>query len=147
MFGILYSRESIILIYSMYKYVIIIILIMLICTMNSENNGYQLKIMKQIPTDNYESPEVTLYWFHRPSCPYCVEMKDAWRGVENHLTNTNIKTEKIDIGKSDNIRHAMLKNQYNVQSVPTIIKEYADGTHDKYDGARTTKDIIAWSKQ
>ena len=153
MFGKIYSRESLslILIYTMYKYVMIIILIMIICIMNAEDKRYQLKIIEQIPTDQYESPQspkVKLYWFHRPSCPYCVEMKDAWRDVENHLTSTNIKSEKIDIGKlSDNMRHAMFKKHYNVQTVPAIIKEYADGTYDKYDGARTTKDIISWSKQ
>ena len=81
-----------------------------------------------------------VYWFHRPGCPHCDNMEDEWAGVETKLQGS-IETKRIDISDP---KYAIIKKNFNIETVPQIIKIKSNGLRINYEGARKTKDILEW---
>ena len=88
--------------------------------------------------------KTTLYLFQRPDCPYCAKMEGQWNSVEQELKNSDIKVRNININESKN---AQIKEDFNISTVPHIVKHKPNGEKVVYTGARTKKDILKWVNQ
>jgi hypothetical protein len=84
---------------------------------------------------------IKVYWFHRPGCTHCDNMESEWEGVERILQGSCIETKRINTGES---KYASVKKNFNIDTVPQIIKIKPNGMRYKYEGKRTTDDIVAW---
>lgn len=80
----------------------------------------------------------TIWWFHRPSCGYCVKMSDEWDAFVA-LKPSYITTKKVDTAK-----HPRLAREYGVTTVPHIVKEKY-GRKSVYKGPRKADDFLRWS--
>lgn len=89
---------------------------------------------------NSKSP-LKVYWFHRPGCPHCDNMEDEWSGVEKSLQSSCIRVKRIN---TEEPKNAALKKNFNIDSVPQIIKIKSNGMRYKYEGERKTKNILEW---
>jgi thioredoxin-related protein len=128
----------------MYKVIAIIVLIVLIYSFNDNSQFASLQGSRLENSSNQNKPKLKVYWFHRPTCPYCVEMKDEWAGVEAKMRGSTVSTESINISEP---RHAAKKQQFQIDSVPTIIKVSPGGVRTEYNGDRNTGDIVKWISQ
>ena len=88
-----------------------------------------------------QTKDLTVYWFHKPNCKFCIEMEDEWKKVENNLLGSGIKYKRIDI---TNPKYKNLKDNFNIKTVPHIVKINADGTREIFKGDRKCNDIVAW---
>jgi thiol-disulfide isomerase/thioredoxin len=105
----------------MYEYLCIVILVVFIYYLWNNNNC-----------------KTRVYWMHKPKCPYCIKMKDSWNSVEKHYANSPIVTARaID---TTNKQH--ISDNFNVNGVPHIVKVLPSGMRYKYNGDRSTSDII-----
>jgi hypothetical protein len=69
-------------------------------------------------------------------------MKTDWESVENKLIGTSIKLISID---ANDPKHKKMYNNFNISTVPHIVKVFPDGTRCVYKGERKCDDIIGWS--
>ena len=84
---------------------------------------------------------VTVYFFQRPDCTYCNKMKDEWNEVTKSLRFSGISIKNIDI---NNPKHSKLHDNFEVKSVPHVVKLYPNGIRDIYNGDRNKYDILKW---
>ena len=82
---------------------------------------------------------MTVYWFHRPGCPHCVNMKDAWYNLKQQMPNHNLVS--IDTSLPQN---QALANKFGVNGVPHIVKVDSNGNKSVYKGNRSTADMKQW---
>jgi len=82
-----------------------------------------------------------LYVFYKDDDKLCNELLNEWKKVENVLNNKKQKHKKICV--SDPI-YTEWKSNYDIKSLPEIIKVRSDGFRIKYDGKRLSENIIAW---
>ncbi len=115
------------------KSVIVIILTILVFCMFRKNGGFRMAGRQQ------HSNHCSVMWFHRPSCGYCVKMKDEWEAFEGSAPS-NVHTMKIDTSDPAN---APLAKKFGVKSVPHIVK-VADGKAEVYSGERTVQGFMNW---
>lgn len=82
-----------------------------------------------------------VYIFYKNDNKLCDELLKEWDRVVIELNNKKIKNKKICI---DNPIYTEWEINYNIKSVPEIIKVRGDGFRIKYDGKRLSENIIAW---
>lgn len=109
------------------NYIIIIVFLIIIIyylfnELNSQNNDI---IYLFVDTNNILSKEI----------------EKEWCKVEEYLCEKKIKNKKIYL---DDPVYTEWKNNFNIKSVPEIIKVRCDGFRIKYNGKRISKNIIAW---
>jgi thiol-disulfide isomerase/thioredoxin len=85
------------------------------------------------------SGNTTVYWFYRPGCPHCDNMKGEWSKMKKSLPS---KYNVIDVNTSLP-ENQKLSQQYNVQGVPHIVKVSASG-QSVYNGKRTASEMKQW---
>jgi thioredoxin-related protein len=81
----------------------------------------------------------TIYWFHRPGCPHCENMKGAWKSLEQQMPNHNLVSVNTALPQNQ-----ALSAKYGVKGVPHIVKVDSSGNQSVYKGARTTADMKKW---
>jgi glutaredoxin len=81
----------------------------------------------------------TVYWFHRPGCPHCVNMKGAWESLVRQIPKHNLVSVNTALPQNK-----ALSNKYGVNGVPHIVKVDAHGNQSVYKGNRTTADMKNW---
>ena len=84
-----------------------------------------------------------IYYFYKPECKFCKELKPAWRLFSDTCSWTMTVPVEIDISQSCNDK---LKKNFNFKTVPHIVKVKND-TREIYDGERTSENILEWSKK
>jgi len=82
-----------------------------------------------------------IYIFYKNDNKLCDELLKEWEKVVVELNNKKINNKKICI--NDPI-YTEWESNYNIKSIPEIIKVRADGFRIKYDGKRLSENIIAW---
>lgn len=87
---------------------------------------------------------VKVYRFYRPGCPYCVSSQAEWDKFCKETMFMMVRPININLDNPDNSTFA--KN-FNVVSVPTVIKVNTDGSSEVYDGERTAAAYMAWVKK
>jgi thioredoxin-like negative regulator of GroEL len=80
-----------------------------------------------------------VYWFYRPGCPHCDNMKDEWAKMKKSLPS---KYNVVDVNTSL-AKNQKLAKQYNVQGVPHIVKVNSAG-QSVYKGQRTASAMKQW---
>ena len=88
-----------------------------------------------------QSNEIKMYYFYKPDCKYCKEMTEDWNHVEKKLCGSGILYKKFDITDP---RFKKIKYNFNVKTVPHIVKINKNGTRNIFDGKRKCDDIISW---
>ena len=89
---------------------------------------------------NYKKNLKSIMYFYMKGCQYCDNFNPIW----NKFTKTykgKVKIQKYERSKVIN----KLKN-YNIESFPTIIKIYEDGTFKKFNDNRTIKNLNKFIK-
>lgn len=84
--------------------------------------------------------KTTVYWFHRPGCPHCENMKNEW----NQLTRVVSKKYKMKAINTSIPRNAKLAKKYGVQGVPHIVKTKGGSKYNVYQGNRSVVDMKTW---
>jgi len=85
-------------------------------------------------------------WFYRPDCGYCANMMDTWSSFEKRCYSTifpPLSSMKININEPEN---AELVADYNITSVPHIIKLERGGLRKVYNGDRSYGDLLKWAQ-
>ena len=90
---------------------------------------------------NNSSNDIKIYWFMKPECKFCIDMKPEWKKVENKLYTSKITHKTIDITDA---KYKHLKDNFDFTTVPHIVKINSNGTRDVFTGTRTCDDIIGW---
>jgi thiol-disulfide isomerase/thioredoxin len=89
------------------------------------------------PEVQHETP-FTLYYFYRPTCPYCKQFEPIWKEIVNHFKNINgISLRAVDSTLPQNEN---LSFYYNITSVPTIILVTPE-KNIEYEGNRSSNDL------
>jgi thioredoxin-related protein len=88
------------------------------------------------------SGNTTVYWFYRPGCPHCDNMKGEWGKMKRSLSS---KYTVIDVNTALP-ENQQLSQQYNVQGVPHIVKVSSSG-QSVYNGKRTSSEMKRWIMQ
>lgn len=125
----------------------IIIIILLLCFINDTqqnrqrlyNIRHKCKRISSMVGDKISSSkesDVMVYWFMRPTCPYCTKMQSAWDQVD--VPNPYTK-KTIDIGENPK-----MADEYGVRTVPHIVKQYPSGHVSVYEGDRSTQSLTKW---
>jgi hypothetical protein len=86
-----------------------------------------------------------LIWFYDPNCGFCRQMESEWSKLETLSIFTFIpplSTRKVDITKLCNLKFV---RNFNVSSVPHIVRINRDGSRDVYTGSRKALDIWYWA--
>lgn len=83
---------------------------------------------------------VVVYRFHKPSCPYCVESKDAWDKFSKWAYQNGINAVEEDI---TNVKENA--NKFNVQSVPTVLMVKEGKVISRHEGPRTPGGYVSWA--
>ena len=91
---------------------------------------------------NQTNETCKIYWFHKNECKYCKEMENDWEMAENKLLSTSIKMIRIDANEPQNKK---MRANFNIETVPHIVKVFPDGTRSVYKGKRKCNDIIEWA--
>ena len=68
--------------------------------------------------------------FHRPGCPYCVELEPVWKQLLQSPEISDIKTPFLSV-HSDAIQDITSKCAENITGVPTIMIIYNNGKSRK----------------
>jgi hypothetical protein len=82
-----------------------------------------------------------IYVFYKNDDKLCDELNKEWKKVEVELNSKKIKNKKICI---TNPIYTEWKTNYNIKSIPEIVRVRADGFRVKYEGKRLSENIIAW---
>ena len=90
-------------------------------------------------TSEYFTDKQTVYWFHRPGCPHCDNMKGAW-GKLTGVVSSKYELKAINTSLPKN---AALSKKYGVSGVPHVVKTGANG-HTVYKGDRSVADMKQW---
>lgn len=86
--------------------------------------------------------KTTIYWFHRPKCPHCVNMKTAWENLDTVGIPDKYVLTAVNVSDESN---QQLAAKYEVNGVPHIIKVDSDGkVLSTYKGNRSTSDMKQW---
>lgn len=81
-----------------------------------------------------------IYWFHKPNCKFCKEMAAEWKKVAAKAKNKYCVKE-IDLSLPE---YAKMKKNFEIKTVPQIVKVKEDGCRYFYYGDRKSKDILEW---
>ena len=95
----------------------------------------------------YKNKVIKIYRFFRPTCMYCRKTQEDW---EMFKDNCNMMIKCIDINLDEasvNAFYASMIDNFEIQSVPTIIAVLHNGMRIKYEGSRTASDLQRWSNQ
>ena len=94
------------------------------------------------PTSNFDrfSSKKTIYWFHRPGCPHCDNMKNDW----NQLSGVVSKKYKLKAINTSIPKNAKLGKKYGVKGVPHIVKTNGGSKYEVYNGNRSVIDMKQW---
>ena len=109
--------------YANYLHILTVVLLIMVYYLYTEKHG------------------LVVYWFHRPGCPHCDNMKSDWESVEKQMAGSSITLKRIDTSKP---QHKKLAKNFGVDGVPQIIKVTPNGMRAEYDGDRTSDNIIEW---
>lgn len=82
-----------------------------------------------------------VYWFHKEECKFCKEMEGEWAKVEKKLIRSGIDCQRIDITDP---KHKKITENFDIKSVPHIVKINSNGTREVFKGTRKQNDIITW---
>jgi|SaaInlV_165m_DNA_1040744.scaffolds.fasta_scaffold36089_3 thiol-disulfide isomerase/thioredoxin len=82
-----------------------------------------------------------VYWFYKPGCPHCDEMKEEWVAVEKKLSGSLIDVIKINTSDS---KYDSFKKNFKVSTVPQITKVKPNGLRYNFNGKRKAEDIVGW---
>jgi thioredoxin-related protein len=80
----------------------------------------------------------TLALFKMEGCSHCVAFRDTWATLDGLISTQfggTVSTKTYDSQDEET-------NKYNVSGFPTIMLLKSDGTSLKYEGNRTTDDIL-----
>jgi thioredoxin-related protein len=89
-----------------------------------------------------KSGPTTIYWFYRPGCPHCDNMKEEWSALASSDLPSNYILTPMDTSQPSN---QPLAKKYNVRGVPHIIKVNAGGNIvSEYKGPRTMQAMKQW---
>ena len=95
-------------------------------------------------SEGYENKNKTvIYWFHRPKCPYCEQMKDEWTSLTKSGLPDN-KYKLIAVNTADSSNNTVAAD-FGIESVPHIVKVLPDGSRAVYSGNRTAADMKKWA--
>jgi glutaredoxin len=86
------------------------------------------------------SNNVKIYWFYKPNCKFCKKMEDEWKTVELKITDKYCAI-KIDVSKPEYFK---MRKNFDVKTVPQIVKVDNIGNRYMYDGKRDHKKILEW---
>ena len=84
-----------------------------------------------------------VYRFYKPGCRFCQESQKEWDLFKSKCRFRGLKPIDINLEEKTPYNEALAKN-FNVKSVPTIIKVSNSGEFSKYDGERTAIQILDW---
>jgi thioredoxin-related protein len=87
----------------------------------------------------YLTNKQTVYWFHRPGCPHCDNMKGAWEQL-NGVVSSKYELKAVNTSLPEN---SALAKKYGVSGVPHVVKTWANG-HTVYKGDRSVADMKQW---
>ena len=91
------------------------------------------------PFVDNNSKQIIVYWFHRPGCPHCDNMKHAWQMLKKELPPKYLLK---DINTSLP-RNNELADKYKVEGIPHIVK-VKGSKYVVYSGDRSTSDMKKW---
>ena len=83
-----------------------------------------------------------VYWFYKPGCPHCDNMKGEIAKVQKDLPNY-FKFYVVNTAESKNKK---LSDEFNVTGVPHLVK-VKDEKKYVYNGKRNASDIMKWIKE
>jgi glutaredoxin len=86
---------------------------------------------------------VKVYRFYRPGCVYCKESQSAWDSFKQACLFKMIKPIDINMDTA-NTDDKQLANNFDVQSVPTVIAVYPSGFRVSHNGDRTADNYKKW---
>lgn len=89
--------------------------------------------------EGFSHNNIKVYWFHRPGCPHCDNMKNDWYNIDGLPDNYHLIS--IDTSKPEN---AQLAAQYKVNGVPHIVLVNEANNVYVYKGDRSTDDMTKW---
>lgn len=90
---------------------------------------------------NNKQHRLVVYWFHKPGCPHCDVMEEEWAKVEGHMWQSGIVVKRVDTSKPE---HSKVAKNFNITTVPLIVKIKPNGMRYKYEGKRKAPDMINW---
>ena len=82
----------------------------------------------------------SIVYFYMKDCPYCDNFNPIW----DKFTKTY--KGKVKIQKYERSKVINKLKKYNIESFPTIIKIYEDGTFQKFNDNRTIKNLNKFIK-
>lgn len=113
---------------------LLIVIMLLLCTSKSTfGQGYSSQSTSNT-TPKVSKDSVLI--FYAPWCGYC---KDSMKEFKKAESDSDGKVILIDATLKENEK---LKEDYNIEGYPTIIK----GDNTKYTGDRNAKDIVKFAK-
>jgi glutaredoxin len=89
------------------------------------------------------SKKETVIWFHRPSCPHCVNMQGEWN---KFVKQANSELRGIEVKDVNIEKDPETANKFQITSVPFIIKIKSCGKQMVYTGDRTAKSLMEFAK-
>jgi thioredoxin-related protein len=117
-----------------FLYVIVIIVLL-----------YILNRRKRCKSDGFgrtkDTEIIAVYWFHRPGCPHCDNMKDDWTKLTKIGLPAKYKLIAVDTSVAKNKE---LADKHGVSGVPHITKIGHDGYIKVYNGDRSVSHMKHW---
>ena len=88
---------------------------------------------------------VTVYFFHRSSCPHSVKMYDEWDKFYNKAKYSgDITAYKISTESTNPNDKALIKD-FKIRGVPHIVK-VKNNMRTKYTGERSADKMYTWAR-
>lgn len=124
-----------------YLYIIIIIALLYALTASNNNKLHNPSCQSHRYERMSDNTDITVYWFHRPGCPHCDNMKSDWDKLTNSGLPKKYKLIGVDTSRDENKK---LASDNNVDGVPHIVKKLPNGYSKLYNGDRSMSDMRKW---
>lgn len=85
---------------------------------------------------------VRVYRFYRPTCPACVASQVEWELFKSDSMFRLISPIEVNMDLPEN---KQIGQDFNITSVPTVLRVKYSGANEVYYGERTAAAYMAWA--
>ena len=86
---------------------------------------------------------VTVYRFHKPSCPHCISSEPEWKKFKYKCMFKLVNPVDVDMTTATSKQQALFQNMGG-STVPKVMAVYPNGYRTEYTGERTSDGYMHW---
>ena len=95
-------------------------------------------------TEKFSEDVKKVYFIYADWCGHCTRFKPEWQKFETSCSNNNVEAYALNVDDQSNSKFI---ESNGVSSFPTVIVMKGNGEKTKYEGERTSEDLMNFVKE